>query len=46
MPEEFKTGFFGRVTTGAVEAFQKAAGLTVDGIVGPQVWAALEALGS
>jgi len=35
-------GVFGRMTLAAVQAFQKARGLTVDGIVGPVTWAALE----
>ncbi len=36
-------GDFGSVTQGVVEQFQSANGLTVDGIVGPQTWAALPA---
>ena len=36
-------GKFGPATTKAVKAFQKAIGLTVDGIVGAKTWAALEA---
>lgn len=35
-------GLFGTGTKNAVIAFQKAHGLTQDGIVGPQTWAALE----
>lgn len=31
-------GSFGPKTTAAVEAFQNAAGIAVDGIVGPQTW--------
>jgi peptidoglycan hydrolase-like protein with peptidoglycan-binding domain len=34
-------GEFGPKTEQAVKSFQEGAGLTVDGIVGPQTWAAL-----
>ncbi len=34
-------GLFGPRTAEAVEAFQRACGLVVDGIAGPQVWARL-----
>lgn len=34
-------GDFGARTSGAVLAFQRGRGLTADGIVGPQTWAAL-----
>lgn len=34
-------GIFGQQVLAAVKAFQKAAGLTADGIVGPRTWAAL-----
>ena len=36
-------GDFGCATENAVMAFQDASGLTVDGIVGPKTWAALDA---
>ena len=36
-------GAFGPETADAVKAFQKANGLTVDGVVGPKTWAALYA---
>nr|WP_078593609.1 peptidoglycan-binding protein [Evansella clarkii] len=35
------TGFFGTITVQAVRDFQRANGLTVDGIVGPQTFRAL-----
>jgi len=35
-------GIFGAKTEAAVIAFQRAKGLTADGIVGPKTWAALE----
>ena len=35
-------GDFGQATEKAVKAFQKAAGLTQDGVVGKNTWAALE----
>lgn len=34
-------GYFGRSVEQAVQAFQKARGLTADGIVGPDTWRAL-----
>lgn len=34
-------GIFGSKTTAATKAFQKAKGLTADGIIGAQTWAAL-----
>ena len=39
-------GIYGGVTKAAVEAFQKANGLKVDGIIGPETLAALEKAGS
>lgn len=35
------TGYFGSSTKAAVIAFQRSAGLTADGVVGPQTWSAL-----
>jgi peptidoglycan hydrolase-like protein with peptidoglycan-binding domain len=35
-------GNFGPATKAAVQAFQKKKGLKVDGIVGPNTWAALK----
>ena len=35
-------GVFGKQTEAATKAFQKAQGLTVDGVIGPATWAALE----
>ncbi len=34
-------GIFGPVTKTAVEQFQSQSGLTADGVVGPNTWAAL-----
>jgi hypothetical protein len=42
LPDEFRTGYFGKVTLQAVLAFQRRAGLLTDGIVGPKTWRALE----
>ncbi|MHA6511733.1 peptidoglycan-binding protein [Tessaracoccus sp. Z1128] len=39
-------GRFGPATANAVRAFQSRNGLTADGVVGPQTWAALEGGGS
>lgn len=36
-------GDYGKSTVAAVKAFQKDAGLTVDGVCGPKTWAALDA---
>jgi len=38
-------GVFGPRTKAAVEAYQKANGLAVDGVVGPQTWGSLTAKG-
>lgn len=35
------TGFFGRLTEGAVTQFQRQKGLSADGVVGPKTYAAL-----
>lgn len=35
-------GIYGSKTAAAVKAFQRAAGLTVDGVIGPATWAALD----
>lgn len=37
-------GQFGAATEKAVRAFQKQHGLTVDGVIGPKTWAALDAV--
>ena len=37
-------GSFGAKTQEAVKAFQRANGLTVDGVVGPATWAKLDEL--
>ncbi|WP_270179740.1 peptidoglycan-binding protein [Alkalihalobacillus sp. CinArs1] len=36
------TGYYGSITEGAVKQFQKAHGLAVDGIAGPNTFAAIE----
>jgi peptidoglycan hydrolase-like protein with peptidoglycan-binding domain len=41
LPWFLMNGAFGRGTRGAVEAFQRAAGLEVDGVVGKDTWGAL-----
>ena len=40
------TGYFGKITQGAVKAFQSAHGISPIGIVGPQTRAALNSLNS
>lgn len=42
IPNITPDGIFGADTTSAVRAFQRTFGLSVDGIVGPATWAALE----
>ena len=42
-PPLWVDGIFGAKTDRRVREFQSKAGLTVDGIVGPQTWGALEA---
>lgn len=37
-----RDGYYGPVTTSAVKHFQQANNLTVDGVVGPKTWQALE----
>jgi peptidoglycan hydrolase-like protein with peptidoglycan-binding domain len=38
-------GIFGAKTESGVKALQKATGISVDGIVGPQTWKQIDALG-
>lgn len=40
------TGYYSASDVGAVKRYQKRAGITVDGIVGPQTWAAIFGTGS
>jgi peptidoglycan hydrolase-like protein with peptidoglycan-binding domain len=39
-------GRFGTRTETAVKAFQEASGIAVDGVVGPETWDRLNALGN
>ena len=43
LPKYGADGDYGAETAAAVKAFQKASGLTVDGVTGPMTWAALKA---
>lgn len=43
MPALGVDDILGNETRGAIRAFQQRAGITVDGIAGPQTWAAIEA---
>ncbi|MBR2592851.1 MAG: peptidoglycan-binding protein [Oscillospiraceae bacterium] len=43
LPKYGADGSYGAETVAAVKAFQKAAGLQQDGVIGPKTWAALEA---
>ena len=42
-PALVEDGNYGRLTRRAVESFQAGAALTVDGLAGPQTWAAIDA---
>jgi peptidoglycan hydrolase-like protein with peptidoglycan-binding domain len=40
--ESVSDGIYGPITRAAVKAFQRDAGIIVDGLVGPQTWTALQ----
>jgi len=41
IPPVSDTGYFGPVTRGAVQAFQREYGLTANGVIGPATWDAI-----
>lgn len=46
LPANTAPGVFGPIMMGAVQAFQKMNGLQVDGVIGPNTWAALRSPGA